>query len=72
MNKKIITSRITTRQIEQDVEARIAKIRKRIQGMLLEESRIPSAVEDDAIKRYTTLVLDEIRAAKKEARFYRK
>jgi hypothetical protein len=72
MNKKIITSSITTTQIEQDIEARIARITKRIQDTLLEESKILYSLDDNAIRTYTNLVIDEIRAAKKEDRSYRK
>ena len=71
MNKKIITSSITTTQVEQDIEARIARITKRIQDTLLEESKILYSLDDNAIRTYTNLVIDEIRAAKKEDRSYR-
>jgi hypothetical protein len=62
---KLITS-ITTAQIQQDIENRVSGITKRIQNTMLEETGIPSSLDDNDIKKYTQLVIDEIRETKKK------
>lgn len=62
---KLITS-IATAQIQQDIENRVPGITKRIQNTMLEETGIPSSLDDNDIQKYTQLVIDEIRDKKEE------
>jgi hypothetical protein len=55
---------IAVAQMEQDVEMRVGRITKRIQATMIEESGIPSSLDDQDIKEYTQQVINEVRGSK--------
>jgi hypothetical protein len=56
---------IGTAHMEQEIVGRVARVTQKVRDSIVEESGVPSALEEEDIKDYTRLVLEELKKAQK-------